>query len=204
VRKRYYIMLNYETADFSVYKKLNNLAKFLVLASGRLLIMCIIAIGTILSSSCEKSTRADKKTLKIYKKQQKLCVNEMLVMSNKTVGLAFVDLTRVEKNSVDYRWRSWVPNQSKEQTGKGSSTIAQIKIGDDNTIFMGDGCFLKIGDARMTWDVGGDDYIWVFYQPSVTSVCILSDTNFATLTPSVGLVHCEAGKELGMCNTDGR
>jgi hypothetical protein len=158
------------------------------------IICCSITGVIILFSSCEKSNCAGQKSITIYRQQQKLCLDEMLVISNRTVGVAFVDLTRVKKNSVDYRWRRWLPNQSKEQTGKGSSTISRIKIGKDNTIFVGAGSFLEIGDARMTWDIGGDHYILVMYQLGATTVCILPDTNFDTLTPSASLTHCEEGR----------
>jgi len=113
----------------------------------------------------------------------------MIVVSNKMIGVTFVDLTRIINNSVDYRWRRWLPNQTKEETGKGSTTIRRIKIGDDFTI-MGPGTVLKIGNAGVRCDVGGDDYIYVIFQVGVTSVCILPDTNFETLTPSEGLARC--------------
>jgi hypothetical protein len=173
---------------------LNNIFEVFLLMSERIFIICSISVVIIILSSCKKSESAAVKSLQVFRVQQKLCMDEMLVLSNKTMGVTFVDLTRIEKMSVDYRWRLWAPNQAKEQTGKGSSTISRIKLGKDNTLYMGGGCLLKIGDARVRWDIGGDDYIWVFYQLGVTTVCILPDTNFDTLTPSAGLARCEEVK----------
>lgn len=173
----------------SPYGMLNNIVKVFLLMSERIFIICSISVVIIILSSCKKSDSTAVKPLKVFAVQQKLCMDEMLVLSNKTMGVTFVDLTRIEKNSVYYRWRCWVPGLAKEQAGKGSSTINRIKIGKDGVVYMGDGSFLKLGDARVKWDIGGDDHIFVMYQLGCTTVCLLPDTNFDILSPFFGIVN---------------
>jgi hypothetical protein len=175
---------------------LNNIVNDFLLMSGRIFIICSVSVVTIILSSCKKPESIASKTSNEFMVQQRLRIDEMLVLSNKTMGVSFVDLALIEKNSVYYRWRCWVPGLGKEQAGKGSSTISRIKLGKDNTLYMGDGSLLKIGDGRLTWDIGGDDHIFVMYQLGCTTVGILSDTNFDTLTPLAGLARCEEAKAL--------
>jgi hypothetical protein len=147
---------------------------------------CCIQGAVILLVISVRSKNAVQKSVRPSLRQQKLCLDEMIVVSNKMIGVTLIDLTRIKNNSVDYRWRRWLPNQTKDETGKGATTIRRIKIGDDFTI-MGPGNVLKIGKAGVLCDVGGDDFIYVMYQVGATSVYILPDTNFETLTPSEGL-----------------
>jgi len=137
-----------------------------------------LATLIVLFLSCNKSESTTLKSEKKYKVQQKLCINEMLVLSNKTIGVTFVDLTRIEKNKVDYRWRHWASNSSAEKAGTGSSTLIPLKMGKDETHYFGSGSFLKVGDARLVWNNGEADYIFVMYTQGDTAVWVSPDNNF--------------------------
>ena len=109
--------------------------------------------------------------------------NQSIIVSNKITGSGIIDLTRIGQSSVDYRWRFWGQGRSTEQRGENVSELTKmIKLDESLAVTRAHG-FLLLGNMRLRWTSGSNDYIRVWYKPDVTTINILSDVEFENLNP---------------------
>jgi len=120
----------------------------------------------------------------LMRKSISVTTNQLIQVLSSNETITVIQFTNIGPTNAIYRWRSRPANGGMIRTGSGSVFEKYEShvdaYGEHQLIYSGnpDNLFVKAGNVRIEWSVGGPLYGWLYYCPSNETVIILNSLDF--------------------------